>query len=153
MVIDYSERRQVRKPAPKRPPVWPYVMLILVLMLLSFLAGAATGRHLYRPGGRFYKAPPPVAPPASQKQSGALPPQGEPIAPAQPQATPAAPAAGQSARPGQPAPEKGSEAPPLTFYNTLQKGNKGLIGTGINNPKEGQPAAPAKPVPPQTPER
>lgn len=151
MVIDYSERRQVRKPATKRPPVWPYVLLILVLMLLSFIAGAATGRHLYKPGGRFYKVPTPVAPPVSQKQPGALPPQGEPIAPAQPQATPAAPATGQSPRPGQP--EKGSEAPPLTFYNTLQKGNKGLMGTGINTPKEGQPAAPAKTAPPQSPER
>lgn len=151
MVIDYSERRQVRKPTPKRPPVWPYVLLIVVLMLLSFIAGAATGRHLYRPGGRFYKAPASVAPPVSQKQPGALPPQGEPIAPAQPPASPAAPATGQSPRPGQS--EKGNEAPPLTFYNTLQKGNKGLIGTGINSPKEGQPAAPAKPAPAPAPPR
>jgi hypothetical protein len=152
MVRDYSERRQQRiNPPPKRPAVWPYVLLILVMLLLAFLAGMATGWYLYRPGGRFYKAPATAPPPVSQKKGTVLPPQGEPIAPA------AAPQSSQqpvqNPLPGQPPYEKGSGAPPLTFYNTLQKGNKGLMGTGINQPKEGQQTAPAKPAAAQSPER
>jgi hypothetical protein len=149
MVIDYSERRQLRtKAPPKRPSVWPYVLLILVLLLFAYLAGFGTGWYLYRPGGRYYKAPvaQPVAPP--KKGAAALPPQGDPVAPI---AAPQSPQPPQPQNPsgGQPAGDKGSSAPPLTFYNTLQKGNKGLMGTGINHPKEGQQTAPAKPAAPQ----
>jgi len=125
MVIDYCERRQVRKPAPKRPKVWPYVLIIILLVLGAFILGLGTGRYLYKPGGRLYKAPP-------QPQ--------QPSAPRQPVSQQAPAAAGQDAPP-QPAPpaEKG---PPLTFYKTLQNGNKGLMGTGINAPKEGQTGGP-----------
>lgn len=142
---DYSERRQMRSNVPpRRPSTWPYVLLFMVLLLGAFLAGVGTGWYLWRQGGRFYKAPPAAPLPAAQKQ-GALPPQGEPIAPAaSPQAAP--PAQGSpSAKPY----EKVGDAPPLTFYDTLKKGNKGLIGTGINQPKEGQPA-PAQPAAPKT---
>lgn len=156
MVRDYSERRQMRTNQPKRPSVWPYVLLIVVLMVLAYLAGAATGWYLYRPGGRFYKTPLTAAPAAVEKKSTALPPQGDPIVPA-----PAPPStAGQQPQqhqqnpgPGQPPPAKGSGAPPLSFYNTLQKGNKGLIGTGINQPKEGQQSPPPQSPPLQQPER
>ena len=148
MVRDYSERRQLRtNTPPKRPAVWPYVLLILVLLLLAFLAGLATGWYLYRPGGKYYKAPPAVAPSVPQKREAALPPQGEPIAPQ------SSPPPGHDPLPGQPPYEKGSGAPPLTFYNTLQKGNKVLMGTGINQPKEGQQSAPPKPAASHAPER
>jgi len=152
MVRDYSERRQMRTIAPpKRPAVWPYVLLILLLLVIAYLAGLASGWYLYRPGGRFYKAPAAASPSLPQKKEAALPPQGEPIAPTTgPQS---APQPGQNPAHGQPPYEKGSGAPPLTFYNTLQKGNKVLMGTGINQPKEEhQPAAP-KPKAAQPPER
>jgi len=132
MVIDYSERRQVRKPAPKRPRVWPYVLFIILLVLAAFVLGFGTGRHLYKPGGRFYKAPP--QPPAYKQQ----------VSPQQPAAVQPAPA--QQVQQQAPPAEKG--APPLTFYNTLQKGNKGLMGTGINAPKEGTTGGQKAPTPP-----
>jgi hypothetical protein len=122
-------------------------------MLSAYLCGVGTGWYLLRPGGRYYKAPLTAVPaPQPQKGAAALPPQGEPIAPVtSPQSAP------QSQLPVQnPASGKVNGAPPLTFYNTLQKGNKGLIGTGINQPKEGQPAttlppatAPVQAAPPQ----
>lgn len=135
MVQDYSERRQIRKIQPKaRPAVWPYILLLLLLVLSSFAIGVGTGWYLYRPGGKFYKAPAAAA--ATQpKPGGNLPPQGDPLQPLQQNAaTPRGEQSDQSAPAGQ---EKGA-APPLTFYKTLQKGNKELMGTGINNPKEGQ---------------
>lgn len=124
---DYSERRQSRVLAPpKRPKVWPYVLLILALMLFAFGAGLGTGWYLYRPGGKLYKTPQIPQAAAAPAAKSSLPPQGQPIAPAPPQNSPQ----------GEHPPDKASGAPPLTFYNTLQKGNKELMGTGINQPKE-----------------
>jgi hypothetical protein len=140
MVIDYSERRQAqaRRPTPNRPKVWPYVLLIILLLLVSFILGFGTGRHLYKPGGRFYKTPPqPQQPPAARQ-----PVSQQPDA-ASPPATPP-----QQVQQQAPPAEKG--APPLTFYNTLQKGNKGLMGTGINTPKEGQSGGAKPQAPPPT---
>lgn len=123
---DYSERRQSRVLAtPKRPRTWPYLLLILALLLLAFSAGFGTGWYLYRPGGKFYKEPQIPQAAALPKAGSALPPQGQPIAPAPVEPSPQ----------GGHAPDKSSGAPPLTFYNTLQKGNKELMGTGINQPK------------------
>jgi hypothetical protein len=117
------------------------VLLILVLMLLAFGAGFGTSWYVYRPGGRLYiepQIPKAAAPPANRSS---LPPQGEPIAPAPAQNLPQ----------GAHAPDKASEAPPLTFYNTLQKGNKELMGTGINQPKN-SPQSPAQSSPPKAAE-
>jgi len=137
---DYSERRQSRTTAPpKRPPVWPYVLLIFMLVLIAYGAGLGTGWYLYRPGGRFYKTPQLPQPVAAPKAQPAVPPQGQPIAPLPAQTQPAA--------------DKSSGAPPLTFYNTLQKGNKVLMGTGINEPKETQQKNSSKPPTVSPPER
>jgi len=137
---DYSERRQSRIAAPpKRPPVWPYVLLILLFMLLAYGAGLGTGWYLYRPGGRFYKSPEIPHPEPAAKTRSVVPPQGQPIEPAPAQV--------------QPAVDKATGAPPLTFYNTLQKGNKVLMGTGINEPKEAPQQSPPKPSSPTPPER
>jgi len=128
---DYSERRQSRLAAPpKRPSIWPSILLILLLMLIAYGAGLGTGWHLYRPGGKFYKSPQVPQPAAAPKTQSVVPPQGQPIVPAADQ--------------GQPAADKATGAPPLTFYNTLQKGNKVLMGTGINEPKK-NPQTPTKP--------
>lgn len=148
MVIDYSERRQSQRmqqqpKRPTRPSVWPYALLIIAMLSVSFLLGMGTGWYLFRPGGKLCKTTPQPQPVAS-KQS--------PPAPAQP-----APAATPAPQPQQqplnslPAADKGAPVP-LTFYNTLQKGNKELMGTGINQPKEGQGGG-AKPVTPAQPER
>jgi hypothetical protein len=151
MVLDYSERRQVRHVQQKsRPAVWPYILLILAMLLLAFGAGLGTGWYLFRPGGKLFKAPA-AAPVVSPKNSGSLPPQGEPLP--TPQSNAPASGSQQPSQPAPPATEKGSAAPPLTFYNTLQKGNKGLMGTGINAHKEGEGAAPKPSSPPQKPER
>jgi hypothetical protein len=136
MVIDYSERRQIRKPPPSRPKVWPYVLMIFMLVLTSFILGLGTGWHLYKPGGRLYKTPP--QPSVSKQPASPQPPAASTQAPP--------PQVQQQAPPG----EKG--APPLTFYNTLQKGNKVLMGTGINPQKEGH-AVPSKPAPAAQTER
>jgi len=121
---DYSERRQSSMVSPKkRPSFWPYVFFILLLTLVAFGAGFGTGWYLYRPGGKLYKVPQTPQPVAAPKQQPLVPPQGQPITPAKGQLE------------GQPAQEKGTGTPPLTFYKTLQKGNKELMGTGINQPK------------------
>jgi hypothetical protein len=147
MVIDYSERRQSQRIQPKRPvrpSVWPYVLLILIFVAIAYLLGLGTGWFLYRPGGRFYK--PAQLQPANPTSSLTK----------RPPAVPANQAApGQQPISQQPAVQPASDksAPiPLTFYDTLQKGNKSLMGTGINTPKEGQGAAPKK-VTPAAPER
>jgi hypothetical protein len=137
---DYSERRQSRIAAPpKRPSVWPYALLILLFILIAYGAGLGTGWYLYRPGGRLYKAPKILQPATSPKTQSAVPQQGQPITPSPAQVQPAA--------------DKATGAPPLTFYNTLQKGNKVLMGTGINEPKESPQHAPSKPSSPSPPER
>lgn len=140
---DYSERRQSRILAPpKRPKVWPYVLLILVLILIAFGAGLGTGWYLYRPGGSLYKVPQMPKTAVVPKTRSSLPSQGQPIAPA----------TTQNPVQGHPPEDKTAGAQPLTFYNTLQKGNKELMGTGINQPKE-PPQNPAKSSSPKPPER
>lgn len=148
MVIDYSERHQSQRLQPKkgsrpsRPSVWPYLLLIFVIVSVAFVAGVGTGWYLFRPGGKLYKQVP-VPQPAQQK-------------------APETPAVSKEQQGNQqtqpqtplntlPPAEKGATAP-LTFYNTLQKGNKNLMGTGINSAKEPQPANPTPPAQ-STPER
>lgn len=139
---DYSERRQSRTAAvvpPKRPSVWPSILLVLFLMIVAFAAGLGSGWYLYRPGGKFYIAPKMQQPTVQPKAATTLPPQGDPVAPQNPSNAP-------------PNSEKGPGAAPLTFYNTLQKGNKELMGTGINQPK-GASQSPPRPATPPVPER
>jgi hypothetical protein len=138
---DYSERRQSRVlSSPKRPKVWPQLLLILTLLLIAFGSGFGTGWYLYRPGGKLYKSQQIPQTATVPKTQSSLPPQGQPIAPA--------PA--QNTQQTEHSPEKTVGAPPLTFYNTLQKGNKGLMGTGINQSKE-LPQTPQTKTSPVTP--
>jgi hypothetical protein len=150
MVIDYSERRQSQRiqqqKRPNRPSVWPYALLIIAMLTAAYLLGVGTGWYLYRPGGKFNNTVPP-APAVTAKPAPPQAAQAPPAAPAPPQ--------GQQTQPpplnALPAADKGAPVP-LTFYDTLQKGNKGLMGTGINQPKEGQGGG-AKPATPAQPER
>ncbi len=144
MMRDYSERRQDRKKEPKKSPaVWPYVVLILLIVILAFAAGVGSGWYLFRPGGRLAKAPV-AAPVAAQKNPVNQPLPNEPL-----QTDPSATTLNQPVKPSTPLQEKGSAAPPLTFYNNLQKGgSKELMGTGINNVKEGEKTLPKPASPP-----
>jgi hypothetical protein len=133
MVIDYSERRQSQRmkqqpKRPTRPSVWPYALVILVMLVFAFLTGVGTGWYLFRPGGKFCK----VLPQAQAQPQAAKPAPQPPPQPAPPSAPPAQP----QGQPLNALPPATTGAPvPLTFYNTLQKGNKELMGTGINQPK------------------
>ena len=151
MVIDYSERRQSQRLQPKRPQrpsVWSYALIIVVMIAVAFMSGVGTGWYLFRPGGRLCKVPQ-----APQTQVAAPAPQ--PKEPQAPAAVPTTQAQGQQTPSPQPLnalPPADKGAPvPLTFYNTLQKGNKELMGTGINQPREGQAGVP-KPAAPVQPE-
>lgn len=146
MVIDYSERRQsmrAQSGRPRRPSAWPYALVIVAMLAVSFLCGMTTGWYLFRPGGRLSapQAAAQAAKPATQPQQ----------APAA--APPSQQAGGTQAPQSQPLnalPTVDKGAPvPLTFYNTLQKGNRELMGTGINQPKEGPAGAPKPASPPQ----
>lgn len=145
MVIDYSERHQSQRlqsrksSRPSRPSAWPYLLLILVFIGVAFISGLGTGWYLFRPGGKLNKQ---VSTPQSVQQKTAATPSSPKEQPVDQQQQPQKPL---NALPA----EKGA---PLTFYNTLQKGNKSLMGTGINSPKEAQPANP-NPSAPSTPER
>lgn len=153
MVIDYSERRQslrMQSKRPQRPSVWPYALVIVAMITAAFLLGVGTGWYLFRPGGKM--STPPIPPqankPATQQQQ-------HQTSPA-PSAAPSPQGKDKQQEPQQqplnalPTVDKGAPVP-LTFYNTLQKGNKELMGTGINQPKEGHGGA-TKPVSPPQPE-
>ena len=124
MVIDYSEQRQVPRNRPKRQPVGRYVATFLFILGLAYGGGFLTAWYLYRPSALMAQS---QARPAAQAA------QGQPIA-VQPQ-------------PANPPASTGHEVP-LSFYETLQKGNKSIIGSGLNPQKgEGAPAAKAHPTP------
>jgi len=147
MVIDYSERRQsqrVQSRRPQRPSAWPYALVIMAMISVAFLLGIGTGWYLFRTGGKLNRTqiPPQAAKPPVQPQ-----PQQSPAAAPAPQTQ------GQQAAPqplnALPPVDKGAPVP-LTFYNTLQKGNRELMGTGINQPKDGHGGAPKPASPAQS---
>lgn len=153
MVMDYSERRQSQRIQPKRPQrpsVWPYALIIIAMISSAFLAGVGAGWYLFRPGGKFCPVPQPTQPQAGKPSAAQQAQAQAPPAASPPQATGQQPPSQQQPLNALPA-DKGAPVP-LTFYNTLQKGNKELMGTGINQPKEGQGGA-AKSAPPAHPEQ
>ena len=126
MKLDYRDRRFVSKNKPRRQPVGMYAAGIVAVILFVFASGFAGGWFAC-----WYK----IKKAAPSQQSAAM-----------TQATP--PVTGQQAT--LPVPVKGQQTP-LTFYETLPKGGKGVIGSGLNaNLKEHQPAPAAMPaLPPQ----
>jgi cell division septation protein DedD len=111
MVLDYSDRRPVTKNRPRKQPIGLFIILLLGAIALSFVLGFAAGWLMRKP----------------------MTPDGQPQ-----QATVAAPKGGPNAATSQtrqPNPESGAggnAAPPLTFYETLPKGEKAIIGSGLN---------------------
>jgi cell division protein FtsN len=131
MVLDYSERKPVGKNRPRKQPAGLFALILTVAIAVSFGAGVLTGWFM----SRSTKKPVPIHSPLVQEaMKGA---QSAPV-PATPLPNPDASAA------------KGAE-PPLTFYETLPKGGKAVIGSGLNPKKVESPVqrteAPAPPAP------
>lgn len=128
MVLDYRERKPVTKNKPKRQPVGIFGLVILAAVLVSYALGVASGWFAHR-----YRANQQAAAQAAAAAVGAP----------DKAAVPTDPRLGTAPL------TKGGEVP-LTFYETLPKGQSGVvIGSGINPKHPEQPPAPAaKPAAP-----
>jgi cell division septation protein DedD len=129
MVMDYRERKVVPKNRPRRQPAGIFFFSIFVAVIIAYTLGLVTGWLVFRPGGQKTADSRAVATDADNKMT-------------------EAPAASK----GQAAPENTGNVkePMLTFYETLPKGNRELIGSGLNLPRPLEPAAP-KAAPAQKP--
>ena len=138
MPLDYSKprtsatRTTVNKNRPKKRVAGVFVLAILGALAVTFAAGVLTGWFVFRHSAR--KAAAKEAVTAGQQD--------------------VAPAPGGAPLPG----DGRVQEPSLTFYETLPKGGKAVIGTGLNPKREeaspaAQPAAvsPARAPQPQAP--
>ncbi|HTP66669.1 MAG TPA: SPOR domain-containing protein [Geobacteraceae bacterium] len=126
MVLDYSSQRPVSKNRPRKRPAAFFIVAMLVTAGIAFLLGLGTGWFMF---GGSRKSGEASVPPSQRKAEVA----------AQNQAQPAA---GPAAKPVEPS---------LTFYETLPKGGRELIGSGLNMPKKADQAtgkAAPRPAPP-----
>lgn len=122
MALDYSQRKQVSRNRPKKRSTKPFLLLILGVISGVYALGIGTGWLLFR--GSAHDVPP-VASEATETAAGG-------------KAAESSSASKDSANSPSPA-AKDNEAP-LTFYYTLPKGDKGVIGSGVNlRPDEGAP--------------
>jgi cell division septation protein DedD len=128
MAIDYRERKPVSKNRPRKQPAGIFFFSIFVAVIIAYTMGLVTGWLVFRPAQRT-SAESPTAPAAADMKG-----------------------ADANAK-NQPFPAEGSngEAPEplLTFYERLPKGNRDLMGSGLNTAKPPeQPQARVTPVPP-----
>ena len=113
---DYSGgRRPVTKNRPRKQPVGIYVVILLCAVGTSFAIGVGTGWLIRKPA----KTPNPQS---AGGEKGA------------------AEAAGQQGQRVNPEARAPGLDPPLTFYETLPKGGKAIIGSGLN-PKRSEETA------------
>lgn len=128
MVRDYRERKPVNKNRPKSKPVGLLVVSFGLVAVSSFGLGVLTDRFLLPP--RYPKVDSAQSPGAQENK-----PQEQPSSPAKDSVT------------GQQGVSPAPREPSLTFYETLPKGGKIILGSGIN-PKQSavQNASPAKTV-------
>ena len=120
MRIDYRERSFINKNKPRRQPIGMYAIGMVVASVLLFTLGFASGW-----GACWYrnKKLSAVQQGSAQSSAGAKPEQ---------------PLQSEEAK-------KGKQTP-YSFYDTLPRGGKGVIGSGINaNLPEHQPMMPPKP--------
>jgi cell division protein FtsN len=125
MVLDYSERKPVSKNRARKQPVGIFVIILISAVSMSFSLGLLSGWMLFKQPRRGGKGQAQVAMDGTKNESAALsqsPPMQNPDA--------AAPK---------------SADPPLTFYETLPKGGKAVIGSGLN-PKKNEDHLAPKPV-------
>ena len=131
MAIDYRERRVVAKNRPSKQPISTVVVAFALVIIAAYGLGVATGWLFFRVTPR----PQAVAKPANVQLPGTV------SVPQNPTVNPG----GQVATPVTPS---NAPAPPLTFYDTLPKGEKAVMGSGLN-PKAAVP--PVKPQPDTAP--
>lgn len=131
MVLDYSERRQVNKNRPKSRPVGLLFVAFFIVAAVSFASGVLIDRFVLKPGS------PKMVSTAGQSVTGAGAKSSQGQAPS------------TSAQPATQANQPHNQAEPaLTFYETLPKGGKAILGSGINPKKdEGTTAKPSSPAP------
>lgn len=110
MVVDYSEHKPVSKNRPRKQPAAIFLFSMLVAVSIAFILGVATGWLIFRPAHKNAADRPDASGNVNQKAEGASPNKVQ---------TPAEP------------PGKAME-PSLTFYETLPKGNRELMGSGLN---------------------
>jgi cell division protein FtsN len=132
MVLDYSERKPVGKNRPRKQPAGLFAFILMVAVAFSFGAGVLTGMFM----SKSTKKPVSVKNPLVQ----------EAMKGAQSASVPAAPLPNPEA-----AAAKGAD-PPLTFYETLPKGGKAVIGSGLNPKKVESPVQKTEAPPPPAPQ-
>lgn len=125
---DYRERKPVGKNRPKKKPLGLYVMVVLGTALPAFALGTLAGWFLFRTDPAVIQKQ--VTEQVAKELAKAAPPPGTPTG---------------GAVPAGPVPE-----PSLTFYETLPKGGKAALGSGINPIITARPAA--APAPAATPD-
>lgn len=129
MVMDYRERKAVNKNRPRRQPAGIFFFSIFVAVIIAYTLGLVTGWLVFR-SGRQNMADSRTAPTDASNRGA--------VTPAVSKGPPAAENTGSI------------KEPMLTFYETLPKGNRELIGSGLNLPRPLGPPV-AKVAPPQKP--
>jgi len=112
MALDYNQKKQVNKNRPRKRPVKLLMLLIIGGIVFLYGLGLATGWLIFKflPQKMHNSVTGSAKPGESEKA---------PSAPAQ--------TAAKNSTSAQ------DKDPDLTFYYTLPKGDKGVIGSGINN--------------------
>lgn len=132
MAIDYRERKPVSKNRPRRQPAGIFFFSIFVAVIIAYTLGLVTGWLVFRPGKENVAENPAI--PAGTNVKGVE---------------------GAAVEKEKPAAENTGNIrePMLTFYDKLPKGNRELIGSGLNLPRAAdQPVVKTvPPVPPQKP--
>jgi cell division protein FtsN len=130
MPLDYSHRKQVSRNRPKKRSPKPFLLLILGAVSGVYALGIATGWLIFR--DTTQKLPSVASNPAKTDDSRKI-----------PESSTSAQGAANA-----PAPNGKNNETPLTFYYTLPKGDKGVIGSGVNLPREESPVTAKRDVPP-----
>jgi len=132
MALDYRERRAVTKNRPKSKPVGLLAAGFVGVAVVSFVLGVAADRAVL-----LYQA----------KRTAVAPVQQQPAVEAK-ASLPASTGTGTQPTQTSPPAQKTGD-PALTFYDTLPKGGRALLGTGINPRKEEiRSAVPSRPAAP-----
>lgn len=121
MPLDYSHRKQVNRNRPKKRSPKLYLLLILGAVSGVYALGIGTGWLLFKNSKQDLPQATSNSAKADEKQKG-------------PEPSPAAKDAGST-----PSPTGKANEAPLTFYYTLPKGDKGVIGSGVNLPRDESP--------------
>lgn len=131
MVLDYSGRRPATKNRPRKQPVGIFAVILISAVSMSFALGVLTGWFVFRPSRKAAQSQPALVAGAKGAADASSPQAQYP--------NPEAAAA------------KGAD-PPLTFYETLPKGGKAVIGSGLNPRMTDQPQPPRLAAPPPSPQ-